>query len=428
MRLLQRLTAVKPSEFKALMASCAYFFLILCAYYVIRPIRDEMVIANGVDNLHWLLLATTVVLVLLAPIFGWVTTRFRTREFLSYCTLFFALHLVGFFFLFNVEDRHAWVSQSFYVWVGVFNMFIVSLFWSFMNDVFGREQVKRLFAFIAAGGTAGAICGPIITKFLVQTVGFAPLVLISATVLAASILPMLWLIQWKNDGYDDAESGHQVANKALKGSVIGGFTLIFRSPYLACICLFILLYSISVTFVQIQQASLIEATYTVPADRAELFATIDLTVNVLVLIFQVFLTSRIIKRFGFKFTLLLIPMGITIGFGLLAVAPMLAVMIGLDIFRRAGDYAIMKPARDMLFSVVSREEKYKAKNVIDTTVVRLGGTSSSWIHAGIRYIGGAGSGIALLSIALGAAWCASAVYLGRQFTAQQNKQSDLHEE
>ena len=416
------LVTVKSKEVKALFASCAFFFLILCAYYIIRPIRDEMVIANGVGNIQWILLATVITLILLTPVFGWVTTRFKTKQFLSYCILFFASHLVGFYFLFNVENRPAIVTQAFYVWVNVFNMFIVSLFWSFMNDVFGKEQVKRLFAFIAAGGTAGAICGPIITRGLVENVGLAPLLLISATTLALSVLLVFWLIRWQNDDYDNCSVSRQVKDKALKGGVMGGFTLVVRSPYLAGICVFILLYATSITFVQIRQAELVAEAYSVPEKRTQLFATIDLVVNVLVLLFQLFLTSRIINWLGFSKTLIIVPFGITIGFGVMAFAPVLAVMISLEVFRRVGDYAIMKPAREMLFSVVSREEKYKAKNFIDTTILRTGSASSSWIYKGVASIGMQGLGIAAVSVALGLAWCFIAYWLGKQFTRLQNSQ------
>ncbi len=425
MSFLNRFVSVKPNEAKALIASCAYFFLILCAYYIIRPIRDEMAIANGVANIQWILLATVITLLALTPVFGWVTTRFRTKQFLSYCTFFFSSHLVVFFFLFNVEERPAIVTQAFYVWVNVFNMFIVSLFWSFMNDVFGREQAKRLFAFIAAGGTAGAICGPVITRSLVQSVGLAPLLLISAAVLALSLVFISWLINWKNDDYDHSNTAHRVADKKLGGSILGGLTLIRHSPYLTGICVFILLYAVSITFVQIRQAELIEAAYSVPEKRTQLFATIDLTVNVLVLAFQLFITSRLISWLGFRFILLLVPLGITIGFGLMALVPLLPIMIAIEVFRRVGDYAIMKPAREMLFSVVSREEKYKAKNFIDTTVLRSGGASSAWIYKAVTATAAGAASVAGISIVLGVAWCSISVWLGSRFNHRQERARHL---
>ncbi|MFK7976054.1 MAG: hypothetical protein AB8C02_07945, partial [Halioglobus sp.] len=220
---LARLVTVNATELGALAASFLYFYLLLCAYYIIRPIRDEMLIANGVDNIQWLLLMTMGILLAITPLFGWITSRFRTREFLSYCTLFFALNLVGFYFLFAGEERSPTVTRTFFVWVNVFNMFIVSLFWSFMNDIFSEHQAKRLFAFIAAGGTAGALTGPIITTTLVERTGLGPLLLISAAVLSSTVLCILWLTRWKNDDY--LPNNIQIKEKtgeALSGSIWGG--------------------------------------------------------------------------------------------------------------------------------------------------------------------------------------------------------------
>lgn len=414
-RFLDRFVKVKPKEIIALLVSCSYFYLILCAYYIIRPIRSEMVIANGVDNVQWLMLLTGLVLLCILPIFGWVTTRFRTRQFLSYCTLFFASHLVVFYFLFDVEQRSPIVTRAFFIWVNVFNMFIVSLFWSFMNDVFSQKQSKRLFAFIAAGGTSGAFTGPIITTSLVESVGLAPLLLISAGVLTTSVVCILWLTRWRNEDFSSDNSVHTVRNESLNGSVWGGFMLILKSPYLLGICLFILLYAISITFVEIQQASLIEKSFSDPAQRTKLFSMVDFSVNVIALLIQLLATSHIIRWLGFRTTLMLVPVGITIGFALMGAVPVLAVMVGVEIFRRSGDYSIMKPCREMLFSAVSREEKYKAKNFIDTAILRNGNTASAWAYSGIKALGASAAGITGISIILGLAWCSTAFWLGGQF-------------
>lgn len=415
-----RFVAVKPKEISALLISCGYFYLVLCAYYIVRPIRSEMVIANGVSNIQWLMLMTMFVLLLITPIFGWVTTRFKTRQFLSYCTLFFVSNLVVFYFLFNVEQRSPTVTRMFFIWVNVFNMFIVSLFWSFMNDVFSQGQSKRLFAFIAAGGTAGAISGPIITTSLVEALGLAPLLLISAGFLAASVACVVWLSRWHNVDFKPLSSSiaqnHVVKNKALKGSIWGGFLLIVRSPYLMCICLLITLYAVSITFVEIQQAKLVEQTFALASERTKLFSQVDFAVNVLALVFQLFLTSRIISWIGYRATLMIVPIGITLGFGLMATVPTLAIIIGVEVFRRAGDYSIMKPTREMLFSVVTREEKYKAKNFIDTAILRTGNASSAWAYTGIKAAGASAHSIAAISLALGVAWCATAYWLGGEFT------------
>ena len=428
--LLNRLVTVRPEEISALLISCAYFFLVLCAYYIIRPIRDEMVIANGVANIQWLILITLVVLVAITPIFGWLTSRFKTRQFMSYCSFFFASHLIAFYFLFDVEQRSLLVSRAFYVWVNVFNMFIVSLFWSFMNDLYSRGQSKRLFAFIAAGGTAGAICGPIITTSLVKTTGLAPLLLISAMVLATSVLCINWLIRWHKQDFQINTNSFKPAREsnqeALKGGIFDGITLIIKSPYLLGICGFILLYAMCITLVQIQQAEIIEATISDPAARTRLFSSIDLAVNILTLIFQLFVTSHIIRLLGFRTTLVLIPLGITIGFGIMTTAPLLAVMIGVEIFRRAGDYSIMKPAREMLFSTVAREEKYKAKNFIDTAVLRGGNTVSALAYGGLKSLGSLGITLGGVSIALGIAWLSLAYWLGGKFEHKRQKKSHSH--
>lgn len=414
---LGRLVTVNTGEAGALAASFLYFYLLLCAYYIIRPIRDEMLIANGVDNVQWLLLITMAVMLAITPVFGWLTSRFRTREFLSYCTLFFAINLAGFYFLFGGDNRPSIVTRAFFVWVNVFNMFIVSLFWSFMNDIFNQRQAKRLFAFIAAGGTAGALTGPVITTSLVEQVSLGHLLLISASVLSCTIVCITWLTRWENvDAIAPSPETREQKGEALSGSIWGGFTLIVRSPYLTGICLFIVLYAISITFVQIQQAQMIEASYTDPTQRTKLFSQIDFAANALTLVFQLFLTSRLIGAIGYRATLLLVPLGITVGFGVMAASPMLAIMIGVEVFRRSGDYAIMKPAREMLFSVVNREQKYKAKNFIDTAVLRTGNTSSAWLFAGIKSLGAGAATITGISLALGVAWCSVAFWLGGQFT------------
>lgn len=413
-----RLVSVKPAEIKALLVSGLYFYLVLCAYYIIRPIRDEMVIANGVQNIQWLMLLTMGVLLLIAPLFGWLTARYKTRQFLSIITLLFVVCLLLFFFGFNVGERSAMTTRAFFVWVNVFNMFIVSLFWSFINDVFSQLQARRLFAAIAAGGTAGALTGPLITAGLVQSIGLAYLLLISAAVLSCTLICIGWLSRWRNVEFDPQHSGqiHQLKNKKLGGSIWGGLTLIIRSPYLGGICAFIVLYAISITFVQIRQAELIEAAYTDPQLRTKLFSQIDFAVNSLALLLQLFITSKLITWIGYRNTLLLIPAGITLGFALMAAAPLLGVMIGLEVFRRAGDYAIMKPTREMLFSVVSREEKYKAKNFIDTAVLRSGNTGSALLYAGLRSTGIAAAGVAGISLLLGMLWCTVAFWLGNQFS------------
>ena len=423
---LSKFVNVKPGEIKALLVSCLYFYLVLCAYYIFRPIRNEMTIANGIENIQWLLLLSMLVLIAVMPIFGWITGRFKTRQFMAYCTLFFAANLVVFFFLFNVEQRPVWVSRTFFVWVNVFNMFIVSLFWSFMNDVYSRLQSRRLFAFIASGGTLGALTGPVITNLLVDNFGLGFLLLISAFVLAASVFCINWLIKWENTEFDpDADTGspHTVKDESLEGSIWDGFMLIIKSPYLIGICVFVALYAISLTFVMIYQAELIEVTYVDPIERTKIFSLIDFAATAITLVLQILVTSNLIRWIGFRSTFLLIPLGITIGFIFLAANPILTVTMILTIFRRAGDYAIMKPAREMLFSVVSREEKYRCKNFIDTAILRSGDTTGAWLLTGAKALGASASAIPLIGVAMGVAWCSVAYWLGTQYNSLSGEQA-----
>ena len=419
MNWLQKLVAVKPGELPALLVSCLYFYLVLCAYYIFRPIRNEMTIANGIENIQWLFMLGMVVLFAIMPIFGWLTARFKTRQFMAACTLFFASNLVVFFFLFNVEQRPVWVTRTFFVWVLIFNMFIVSLFWSFMNDVYSREQARRLFAVIAIGGTLGAITGPIITRFLVASIGLGYLLLISAALLTSSIGCIFWLIRWDNQSFDDDEAErhaqHAVEDKALGGKPTDGLRLILKSRYLMGISLFIILFTVSNAFVVIQQADLISKEFTDPVERTEIFSLIDFVVNALVLFTQLFITSKLIKWIGYRTTIMLVPVAITIGFGALIIAPVLPIIVAMEIARRSGEYAITKPTREMLFSMVSREEKYKAKNFIDTAVLRTGDTFSSWLFTALKAMGTAATTIPIVSIVLGAAWCSVAYWLGTQY-------------
>jgi AAA family ATP:ADP antiporter len=412
-RLIYSLVSVRPQELGALLVSCLYFYLLLCSYYIIRPIGNEMMILNGVENLQWLLLLTMGAMLAIAPVFGWLTSRFKTRQFLAYCTLFFVINLLLFYGLFGQQQPSIVVVRSFYVWVNVFNMFVVSLFWSFMNDIFSQAQSKRLFAFIAAGGTAGALSGPIITTLLVERIGLSYLLLISAAILAMTILCTSRLLRWDNPDATLVGS-HAQREAPLKGGIFDGVALILKSRYLLGVAVFILLFTLVVAFLSIQQIELIQTKFSDSAQRTRLFSMIDLVTNVLTLLIQIFLTSRIIAGFGYRNTLMLVPLGLTCGCLLVAVYPLLGLLIALEIFRRAGDYAIMKPAREMLFTILGREEKYKAKNFIDTAVLRSGDAFSAWCYSGVKALGGAPA-VALVGVALGVAWTAVAFWLGQKY-------------
>ena len=410
--LIERSIVLKQGELPALIISFVYFFSLLCAYYIIRPLRDEMGILGGIKNLPWVFSGTFLAILLMVPLYGWVSSRYPRRQFLPLVYSFFILNLLFFYLLFYFEVSSAHVAQSFFIWVSVFNLFVVSVFWSFMNDIYDKDQAKRLFGSIAAGGTVGAIFGPLLTTWLAQPMGTHNMLLISAVLLTIPMLCINKLSHWSiQQPQSQIDTSYQ---NPIGGHWLAGFSLLLRSPYLMGIGLLILMFSTLSTFLYFQQASIIQDSFTDSAERTSVFAMIDLAVNSLTILIQFFLTARIVKKFGLAWTLALIPMLLVIGFVILSYSPVIAVIISVQVFRRAGNYAIMRPAREMLYVVLGREEKYKAKNFIDTVVYRGGDAVSAWVYDGMRGIGLNLGQIALLAAPIAAIWALVAYRLGIQ--------------
>lgn len=407
---LSRLSDIEKGERRAVLLSFAYFFCLLCGYYIIRPVRDEMGVVGGVDNLQWLFTGTFVVMLLVMPVFGWVTSRFPRRLFLPWVYWFFIFNLLLFFALFRFTPavNDLLVARVFFIWASVFNLFVVSVFWSFMADLFRDSQAKRLFPFIAAGGTAGAIVGPAITTVLAPLLGTGNLLLLSALFLGFAVLCIKQLGAWQAA----EKSAPEAANISMGGSIFDGLRLVVRSPYLLGICLLILFYTTLATFLYFQQAAIIRDSFADSAQRTAVFAFIDMAVNSLTLLFQLMVTARIIRWLGLAKTLSLIPLLLALGFAALGNWPVLAVLATVQILRRAGNYAIMRPAREILFVVLTQEEKYKAKNFIDTTIYRGGDAVSAWAYAGLGAIGLSLAQIAWLAVPLALVWAIIAYMLG----------------
>jgi len=409
-RTIYRLVDVRPNEINALIWAFLYFFFLLCAYYILRPVRDEMGILGGIENLPWVFTGTFLAMLAVVPLFGWVSSRFPRRRFLPLVCGFFIFNLLLFYVLFVGGWFPQVMARVFFIWISVFNLFVVSVFWSFMNDLFDQAQAKRLFAAIAAGGTAGAITGPALTGLLVQKLGVHHMLLISATILTMTLLCIHRLSGW----YDRhaTRARRELVQKPMGGSWKAGILLIGKSPYLLGICLLILLYSTLSTFLYLQQASIIQDAFSDSAERTSVFATIDLAVNILTVLIQLFLTSRLVKHLGLAGSLALIPILLAIGFIALGIAPVLAVLVIVQILRRAGNYAIMRPSREMLYSVLRREEKYKAKNFIDTVVYRGGDAASAWLYDAFRIFGLSLGQIALIAAPLAGLWALISWKLG----------------
>jgi ATP:ADP antiporter, AAA family len=413
-RLLERIAGIRPGEARAALWSFAYFFCLLCSYYVLRPVRDEMGVAEGLERLPWFFTATFVTMLAVAPIFGALAARYPRRTLLPVVYGFFIATILGFFVVLRGGLSPGWAPGAFFVWLSVFNLFVVSVFWSFMVDVWSDEQARRLFGFIAAGGSLGAILGPTLTAILVGLVGPVNLLPIAAGLLAAALVCVARLRRWAVARVTGPTTPGEPANgQPLGGRVWAGVTLVLRSRYLLVLCLFMGLATTLATFAYFQQAHIVRASFDDPARRTAVFALIDLGANALTLGGQLFLTGRLVASMGLGPTLALLPMVTLLGFGALALAPALSMLVAFQVARRAAQYGVSRPAREMLFTVVTREEKYKAKNFIDTAVYRGGDAVSGWAFAGLTALGLGLTGIALVALPLVVVWIATALELGR---------------
>ena len=409
---MQLLRSVRPGEGKALCWSFAYFFCLLAGYYVLRPLRDEMGVAGGVRNLQWLFSATFVVMLAAVPIYGALVARLPRRLFIPIVYHFFVANIALFWLLLALDVQRVFVARAFFVWVSVFNLFAVSVFWSFMADLYRPEQGKRLFALIAAGGTAGALAGPALTVVLAELLGPIHLLLVAALFLEIAVLCARQLEFAPSVPEKDVLKA-QGPTERLDGGWLAGFALLARSPYLAGIAAWVGLLSIAATFLYFQQASIIATASDDPAVRTRMFASVDLAVGLLTLTVQFFATGKFIARFGIGAALALLPVVFAAGFAGLAAAPTLAVVVVFQALQRTANFAIANPAREMLFTVLAREEKYKAKNVIDIVVVRGADAAGGWMFSALRSLGMELRATALAAIAIAAVCLALSLALGK---------------
>jgi len=411
---LARVVSIKPGETRALLWSFAYFFCLLAGYYVLRPVRDEMGLASGIKNLPWLFTATFFVMLAVVPIYGALVARLPRQRFIPLVYHFFVFNIVIFWVLLTQGIALTITAQVFFVWISVFNLFAVSVFWSFMADLYGSEQGKRLFGFIAAGGSAGALLGPILATTLAVPLGRAHLLIIAALLLEAAVFCALRL-ESAAAAFKAERASETVAkpDAALGGSWIAGIVMIVRSPYLAGIALWVALLSLAGTFLYFQQAEIVRAMTDDPNKRTAIFARIDLAVSLLTVTVQFLATGKLIKRFGAGPAAAFLPFVFALGFVALWATPMLWVVIAFQAAQRAANFAISNPAREVLFTVVGREEKYKAKNVIDNVVFRGSDAVFGWVFHALRGAGLELGAISLATVPVTAAWLALALSLGR---------------
>ena len=413
--LLARLN-VRPREARVLLLAWLYVVTLFMAYYMLRPLRDEIGAAGGVRNLPWLFVGTLGAMLALSPLFGWLVQRWPREKFIALSYRFFALHLLLFALVFGGAEsgaRAVWAERVFFIWVSVFNLFVVSVFWSLMSDVFSSEQGKRLFGILAAGATVGGIIGPALVKTLSARVSHWQWLLLSAALLEAAV----WMARRVSRSGGGRATPQEALgeNKKIGGSAWAGFERTLKSPYLMGISAFILLYSITSTLLYFQQAEIVNANFTERAARTAFFAQIDLWVNSLTLGFQLFITGRLMQRLGIAFTLAALPLVSMAGFGLLASFPILGVFVLVQVGRRVSNFALARPSREVLFTQAPREDRYKAKNFIDTVVYRSGDQIGAWGYAGLSSgLGLSLSAISWLAVPLCFVWLLLALWLGRK--------------
>jgi ATP:ADP antiporter, AAA family len=413
--ILRRAVDVRGDEVGALLLSFGYFFSLLCGYYVLRPIRDEMGISRGVDKLPVLFTGTFVAMAIASPLFGWLASRWARHKLIAWAYHFFALDIVAFYALWKAGVGKSWVPFAFYIWAAVYNLFVTSVFWSFMTDVFTSEQGKRLFGFISAGGGLGALAGPLVTSWLAKPLGGANLLLVSALLLEVSVVCVVMLERWaRRHAADPGAATTDRAEQPVGGTVWSGIKPVLASPYLLASAVYILLLTVANTFLYFQQAQLVTAATSDRDVRTALFARIDLVVNVCTLVLQTLVTGQVLKRLGVAVGLGIAPAITALGYAVLGLSPVLAVIAPFQGIRRAAQYAILRPAREMLFTVVSREERYKSKNFIDTVVFRGGDMLSGWTYAALTSVGLGVAGTAWVNVPVSVAWLALGVYLGRE--------------
>jgi AAA family ATP:ADP antiporter len=403
-----RAIGARTGELPALLLSFAYFFCLLCGYYILRPLREEMGIAGGIANLHWVFTATFIAMLAVVPLFGWITRRFARATFLPLVYLFFVVNLLLFFAIFQVDAARVWAARVFFVWLSVFNLFVISVFWSVMVDLYTNEQGRRLFGFIAAGGSIGAILGPLLTSTLAVPLGPINLLLVSAAFLVAALLCVVTLLRTRGPSRREVDYA-----EPLGGGIFDGITVLARSRYLLGVALFIVGLTVVATFVYFEQAHIVAQSFSDSGSRTRFFARIDLAVNAVAVSVQVFGTGRIMRKIGLTAVLAAMPVVAAGGLALLAAAPLLGVLAGFQILRRAGDYALTRPARELLFTVVTPIEKYRVKNVIDTLIYRAGDAIGAWVFAALSAIGFGLSGVASIGVAIALLWLVLAVWLGR---------------
>jgi AAA family ATP:ADP antiporter len=420
-RIFSTLTFVERREVPSVVTAFFLFFCVLGGYFAVRPVRETVGTILGRDRVANLWLATWIVSLAIVPVYGWVVAKIRRSVFLPLIYGFVAVALAIVGAVLQAHPQSAAVAQFFYVFISVLSLFLVSVFWSFLVELFDSGQAKRLFPVIAAGGTAGALVGPLFTDFTARIIGNAGILFVGAALFVLAVLLQAILIRlWKSGPEprrDRGEVHHQTRDRALGGNPFAGITLVLRSPYLLGIAAYVALLATATTFLYFEQLRLVAATFSDAQTRTSVFARIDWIVQSLTILAQLFITGRVASRMGLTVLLAIIPVAIVFGFVVLALWNTFAVLAVVIVLRRSGEYAFVRPGREMLWTPMTKETKYKAKNFVDVPVYRGADAAVAQLQRAVESAGLGAQTAALLG-ALGAIlWALNAWWLGRRYDA-----------
>ncbi|MFJ1337515.1 NTP/NDP exchange transporter [Pseudomonas caricapapayae] len=404
---------VRQGEMPIVVAGLALFFLLFAGYFMLRPVRETMGVAGGVENLQWLFTGTFVLTLIALPLFGWLASKVQRRRILPWTYGFLASNLLVFAALFAVQPDNLWSARAFYIWLSMFNLLSISLAWSVLADLLSSEQAKRLFGLLAGGASLGGLLGPLLGTVLVGVIGHAGLVLLATACLLGSVAAAVFLQRFR-DRHPLPADTERPRSRPLGGNPFAGASEVFRSPYLLAIALFVVLLASVSTFLYFEQARLVAEHFSSRTEQTQVFGLIDSVVQFLSILTQVFITGHLARKLGVGILLVVVPLVMVLGFLWLALAPLFAVFVVVMVVRRVGEYALVRPGREMLYTVVAPEHKYKAKNFTDTVVYRGGDALSGWVKRGLDLMADhpalamfIGAGIALV-------WALTGAWLGRE--------------
>ena len=419
-RFLARFARVEPGEVAAVVAAFCLFFFVLGSYFAVRPVRETVATLLGREKVADLWLYTALFSIAIVPLYGWLVARVRRSLLLPciYGGVALILAIIGSYI--QVDEGNMQVGTFFYVWISVLNLMLVSVFWSFLLEMFDREQTKRLFGFIAAGGTFGALVGPLTARLTVEHIGNAGVLYLGTVGFLCALVCQRVLIGIWSKAPATAASGSSAALQArndegLGGNPFAGIMIVLRSPYLLGIASFVVLLSAVNTFLYFEQLRIVSETFADTTARTEMFATIDFVVQSLTIFSQLFLTGRIASRLGVRALLTFVPVIMIGGFMLLSVFNVFGIIALLLVLRRWGEYAFIRPGREMLWGSLDKESKYKAKSFIDVPVYRAADYVGAQAKSALDAVGATPAGAAIVGAGIAALWAANGWMLGRRY-------------